>query len=176
MKAAFLGITGSGKSTLLAAISGRKYSNTGAAQIEEVIAQVPDERLDWLYNLYKPKKNVRATIDCLDLPGLSFADDHTRAAARRLLGNVRTAELLALVIRAHSGAGVKAEPLKDLSDLMTELLLADLELVEDIGEVSFHRLFADKNPFADFFIGQTLSHQPENLHFASRSGDSQAGG
>ena len=130
MKAAFLGITGSGKSTLLAAVSGRKYSNTGAAQIEEVIAQVPDERLDWLYNLYKPKKNVRATIDCLDLPGLSFADDHTRAAARRLLGNVRTVELLALVIRAHSGAGVKAEPLKDLSDLMTELLLADLELVE----------------------------------------------
>lgn len=130
MKAAFLGIIGSGKSTLLAAISGRQYFNTGAAQIEEVIAQVPDERLDWLYNLYKPKKKVRAAIDCLDLPGLSFTDDHTRAAARRLLNNIRTSELLVLVIKAFDQAGIKAEPLKDLSELMTELLLADLELVE----------------------------------------------
>jgi ribosome-binding ATPase len=130
MKTAFLGITGSGKSTLLAAVSGRKVNTTGVSQIEEVIAKVPDERLDWLFNLYKPKKNVPATIDCLDLPGLSFADDHSRASARKLLGNVRTTELLVLVIRAFDSAGMKTEPLKELSELMTEILLADLELVE----------------------------------------------
>jgi GTP-binding protein YchF len=130
MKTAFLGITSSGKSTLLAAVSGRKMGQAGAAQIEEVIAKVPDERLDWLFNLYKPKKNVHATIDCLDLPGLSFTDDHSRASARRLLNQVRTAELLVLVIRAFDSAGIKAEPLKELSELMTEILLADLELVE----------------------------------------------
>jgi len=130
MKTAFLGITGSGKSTLLAAVSGRKMSQAGVVQIEEVVAKVPDERLDWLQNLYKPKKNVPATMDCLDLPGLSFADDHTRAAARRLLGNARTTDLLVIVIRAFDNGGVKAEPLKEISDLMTEILLADLELVE----------------------------------------------
>ena len=130
MKTAFLGIISSGKSTLLAAVSGRAVSQVGAAQIEEVIAKVPDERLFWLFNLYKPKKNVPATIDCLDLPGLSFTDDHSRAAARRLLNQVRTAELLVLVIRAFDNAGIKAEPLKELSELMTEILLADLELVE----------------------------------------------
>ena len=130
MKTAFLGITGSGKSTLLAAVSGKKMGQAGAAQIEEVIAKVPDERLDWLFNLYKPKKNVPATIDCLDLPGLSFGDDHSRAAARRLLNQVRTTELLVLVIRAFDNAGIKTEPLKELPELMTEILLADLELVE----------------------------------------------
>jgi hypothetical protein len=130
MKAAFLGIIGSGKSTLLAAVSGRKLSHSGAVQIEEIVVPVPDERLDWLFNLYKLKKNVHATIDCLDLPGLSFADDHTRTAAKRLLDQVRTSELLVLVIRAFDSAGIKAEPLKELSDLMTELLLADLGLVE----------------------------------------------
>ncbi|MGA2915976.1 MAG: DUF933 domain-containing protein [Sedimentisphaerales bacterium] len=130
MKAAFLGIIGSGKSTLLAAVSGKKLSHTGAAQIEEIITPVPDERLDWLFNHYKPKKKVNAMIDCLDLPGLSFADDHTRTAAKRLLDQVRTSELLVLVIRAFDTAGMKAEPLKELSDLMTELLLADLGLVE----------------------------------------------
>ena len=130
MKAAFLGIIGSGKSTLLAAVSGRKLGHTGVSQLEEIVVPVPDERLDWLFNLYKPKKNVRATIDCLDLPGLSFADDHTRAAAKRLLDQVRTSELLVLVIRAFDTAGIKAEPLKELSELMTEMLLADLGLVE----------------------------------------------
>lgn len=130
MKVAFLGEIGSGKSTLLAAVSGRQIGHGGSVQVEEVIAQVPDERLDWLFQHCKPKKKVNATIDCLDLPGLSFADEHSRAAARRLLGNVRTAELLVLVIRAFDKAGIKAEPLKDLSELMTELLLADLELVE----------------------------------------------
>ena len=84
MKVAFLGQIGSGKSTLLAAVSGRKVHHGGSVQIEEVIASVPDERLDWLFQHYEPKKKVSAIIDCLDLPGLSFADDHSRAAARRL--------------------------------------------------------------------------------------------
>lgn len=130
MKAALLGLIGSGKSTLLAAVSGRKVNPTGAPQIEEIVVPVPDQRLDWLYNLYKLKKNVHAAIDCLDLPGLSFADDHSRSAAKRLLDQIRTSELLVLVIRAFDTAGIKAQPLKDLSDLMTELLLADLGLVE----------------------------------------------
>lgn len=130
MKVAFLGEIGSGKSTLLAAISGRRIGHAGSVQIEEVIATIPDERLDRLFNHYKPKKKANATIDCLDLPGLSFADDHSRAAAKRLLEQVRTSELLVLVIRAFDRAGIKAEPLKELSELMTELLLADLGLVE----------------------------------------------
>lgn len=130
MKTAFIGITGSGKSTLLAAVSGRKMSPAGVSQIEEVIAKVPDERLDWLRDLYKPKKNVPATIDCLDVPGLAFSDEHTRASARKLLGSVRTSDLLVLVIRAFENAGMKPEPINELSTLMTELLLADLELVE----------------------------------------------
>jgi len=46
------------------------------------------------------------------------------------LENARTTELLVLVIRAFDNAGIKAQPLKELLDLMTEILLADLELVE----------------------------------------------
>lgn len=130
MKTAFLGTIGSGKSTLLAAVSGREVHHGGTVQTEEVIATVPDERLDWLFSHFKPKKKTNATIDCLDLPGLSFGDDHSRAAARRLLAQVRIEELLVLVIRAFNQAGIEPQPVKELSDLMTELLLADLELVE----------------------------------------------
>ncbi|NLH18184.1 MAG: redox-regulated ATPase YchF, partial [Phycisphaerae bacterium] len=76
MKVAFVGLMQSGKSTLLAAVSGKPLPQTGSVNIEELIVPVPDERLDWLTKLYQPHKTVHATVDCLDLPGLSFADDH----------------------------------------------------------------------------------------------------
>ena len=134
MKVALLGLMQSGKSTILSAISGKKIPPMGSTTIEEAIVSVPDERLGWLTNYYKPKKTVYATVDCLDLPGFNFTDDHGRAAARRLINQIRTVELLVLVIRAFENPAVpayrnKVNPLGDLSELKTEMLLADLELV-----------------------------------------------
>ena len=119
----------SGKSTIIAAVSGKKIPQAGSVQIEEAIVPVPDERIEWLDDLYKPKKKVYATIDCLDLPGVSFADEHTRAGARRLINKIRTVDMLVLVLRAFGQGGIEAAK-KDLVELKTELLLADLEMVE----------------------------------------------
>lgn len=107
----------------------------GSTAIEEAIVKVPDRRLDWLTDYCKPKKTVQAAIDCLDVPGLNFSDDHGRTAARKLLNQLRTTELLVLVVRAFEDPSVPAygnstDPVRDLSELRTELLLADLELVE----------------------------------------------
>jgi GTP-binding protein YchF len=126
MKVALIGLMQSGKSTLISAISGKEVPPVGSVNIGEVIVIVPDERLDWLGELYKPKKTVHATVDCLDLPGLSFKDEHTRAAARRLFGQIRTVDMFVIVVK---GFGEKTDPAKDLSELNTEFLLADLELV-----------------------------------------------
>lgn len=124
----------SGKSTLLSAISGKDLPPPGATNIEEAIVPVPDERLDFLTHLYKPKKTVHATIDCLDVPGFNFADDHGRAAARRFIQQIRAAELLVLVVRAFENPSIPpyrggVDVKRDLEELKTELLLADLELV-----------------------------------------------
>ena len=134
MKAALLGMMQSGKSTLISAVSGRPPAPSGTQEIYEVMVPVPDERLDWLTSLYKPAKTVPAAIDCLDLPGLNFMDEHGRAAARRLFGQIRTADLFVVVLRAFENEAVPAyrsrvDPRKDLEELKTELLLADLELV-----------------------------------------------
>ena len=134
MKVALLGLLQSGKSTILASLSGKAIPAIGATAIEEAIVPVPDERLDWLTRYYKPKKTTYATIDCLDLPGFNFADEHGRAAARRLINQIRTVELLVLVVRAFENVAVPAyrnsvNPARDLAELQTELLLADLELV-----------------------------------------------
>lgn len=134
MKVALIGLLQSGKSTLLSAVSGRVMPQAGSVNIEEAIVPVPDERLSWLTGLYKPKKTTAATIDCLDLPGFNFTDEHGRAAARKLVNQIRVVDLLVLVVRAFEDSSVAAyrnrvEPKKDLEELKTELLLADLELV-----------------------------------------------
>jgi GTP-binding protein YchF len=126
LKVALTGLMQSGKSTLFSAISGKQMLPAGTTSIEQAIVASPDERIDWLTNLYKPKKTVYATIECLDVPGLSFADDHGRAAARRLIDQIRAVDMLALVI---GGYETGANPVKDLTDLRTELLLTDLALV-----------------------------------------------
>jgi len=134
LKAALLGLLQSGKSTILSAVSGKSLPAPGSVAIEEAIVPVPDERLDWLFEYYKPKKKVHATIDCLDVPGFNFADEHGRAAARRLISQIRTVDMLILVVRAFDDPAVPAyrssvNPGRDLAELRTELLLADLELV-----------------------------------------------
>ncbi len=134
MKVALVGLTQSGKSTLLAGISGKAVPPVGVVAIDEAIVPVPDERVDWLVTHYNPKKTVLATVDCLDVPGFSFLDDHGRSAAQRLVNQIRTVDMIVLVVRAFEDASVPAyrnsvDPVRDLAELRTELLLSDLELV-----------------------------------------------
>jgi len=106
MKVALLGLLQSGKSTILAGLTGKAVPVAGAATIHEAIVPVPDDRFEWLEPYCKPKKTTYATIDCLDLPGFNFGDDHGRAAARRLIGQIRTVDLLVLVVRAFENPAV----------------------------------------------------------------------
>lgn len=134
MKAALLGLLQSGRSTIFAGLSGKAIPPAGSTKIEEAVMPVPDERLDWLTEHYKPKKTTYATFDCLDLPGFNFTDEHGRAGSRRLINQIRTVDMIVPVLRAFENPAVppyrnSVNPARDLAELQTELLLADLELV-----------------------------------------------
>ncbi len=134
MKAAFIGLMQSGKSTILSAVTGKEPAPMGSADIHAEMVPVPDERMDWLTELYQPKKTVHATVDCQDLPGVSFMDEHGRTAARKLFNDVRTVDMFVIVVRGFDNPSVPAyrnsvNPSRDLEELKTEMLLADLELV-----------------------------------------------
>ncbi len=134
MKAALIGLMQSGKSTILSAVTGKEPAPMGSMDIHADMVLVPDVRLDWLTELYQPKKTVHATVDCQDVPSLSFMDEHGRAAARKLFNDVRTLDMFVIVIRAFENPSVPAyrnsvDPARDLEELKTEMLLADLELV-----------------------------------------------
>ncbi|NMC61592.1 MAG: redox-regulated ATPase YchF [SAR324 cluster bacterium] len=133
MKAAFVGFMQSGKSTILSAVSGKAAAPSGTNHIDEAVVSVPDERIDWLTSLYKPKKTIYASIDCMDLPGISLSDETGRIAARRLFTQARSADMFVLVVRAFEDPSIPAyrasvDPKRDVTELLSEFLLADLEL------------------------------------------------
>ena len=74
MKLGIVGLPGVGKTTLYNALTGSKAETGGygAANKPNIgQAKVPDERLDWLAEYYKPKKYSPASIDFVDVAGVS---------------------------------------------------------------------------------------------------------
>ena len=134
MKVALLGLLQSGKSTILAGLSGKAIGAVGSTKIEEAIVSVPDVRLDWLTEYYRPKKTTYATIDCLDLPGFNFTDEHGRAGSRRLINKIRTVDMFVLVVRAFENPAVppyrgSVNPARDLAELQTNCYLPTWSLL-----------------------------------------------
>jgi len=138
MQVALVGLSRSGKSTLFAAVA-EGHVHTGASlvhQADKAVVKVPDERLEKLSEIFKPKKTIHTTIEFIDLPGLSFLDESSRHEARRILAQARQAEMLVQVIRAfHSDTAAayrdRVAPAQDIEELKNELLLADLEMIEN---------------------------------------------
>ncbi|WP_258358927.1 redox-regulated ATPase YchF [Moorella sulfitireducens (nom. illeg.)] len=92
-------------------------------------APIPDPRLDFLASLYHPRKVTPATLEVIDVPGL------TRGSGAAFLAAVREVDALIHVVRAFRRADVlhvegNLNPVRDLETINTELLLADLQLVE----------------------------------------------
>ncbi len=135
MIAALTGLARAGTSTLFSAVSGKEPQPGRAGGVDEAVVPVPDDRFDWLVSYYRPRKVTNATINCIDLPGIDTHDEAGRSMARKILGKARNADMLVMVVRAFGDGGGTAveggpDPEKDFALLSSELMLADLELVE----------------------------------------------
>jgi hypothetical protein len=134
MKIAFVGPPMSGKSTLFRAVTGQSASQQPALGEQMAVVKVPDARLDWLNELYKPKKYTEATIDCVDVPGFSHETAQQQAEFRKTLPSIRQADALVAVVRAFDNPSVppyrnRVDAHADLEELTAELIFCDLETV-----------------------------------------------
>ena len=127
MKIGLVGYPGSGKSAVFGALTGLTVETGFGAHRENVgVVKVPDPRVDALAVLYSPKKTTYAEIMFTDLVG-----GHGEGLDRKALNAMRGVDALCQVLRAFpDAAGEPGDPLRELTGLETETLLADLEVVE----------------------------------------------
>lgn len=122
MKIGIAGFSGSGKSTVFHWLTGVAPDPARSQQGQIGKPEVPDPRLDWLSEHFKPKKTTPAKVEFLDTPGLLPTE---RKDNPRRLGIMRDAGGLLVVLNGFTGGDLADE----LRRFREELLFADLEVV-----------------------------------------------
>jgi len=132
MKLAIIGLERSGKTTVFNALTGseKEVGTYGRLEANIAMVKVPDERIDWLSALYEPKKTTHADIEFMDIPG-SIND----SSDAKIIAVAREADALVFVIRAFENENVdhplgSIEPARDLDQVKTGLLVADMAIAE----------------------------------------------
>jgi ribosome-binding ATPase len=129
MKVGLIGHRGAGKTTIFNMLTGLQAQTGGFGGKEEIhlgVIKVPDARIDKLSQIFKPKKTTYAEIRFTDFPP-SEGEENLKSN-QALVTQMREVDAITLVLRDF---GVGANPIKELHDLMTEMILADLAVVEN---------------------------------------------
>jgi ribosome-binding ATPase len=140
MQIAIVGLAGCGKTTVFNTLT-RGHAETGGyggLQLNVGVVKVPDERLDKLAAVFKPKKIIHADVTYVDLPAPP-ASTEGHVGAEELpaehLARLRDSDALIHVVRAwdsaaHPHPAGSVDPSRDLENLDLEFILADLAMVE----------------------------------------------
>jgi ribosome-binding ATPase len=137
---AIVGQTGSGKTTVFNTLT-RGHAETGGyggVTMNVGVVKVPDERLDRLAEIFKPKKIVHADVTYVDLPAPPpSTEGHvgTEELPAEHLARLRDSDALLHVVRAfedrsHPHPEGSVDPARDLERLDLEFILADLSMTD----------------------------------------------
>jgi hypothetical protein len=139
MEIGIIGLPTSGKTTVFNALTGEDRptaaASTGQLDTFNLIVEVPDERLDQLNALFRPRKTIYAKVTYVDIAGLDqeFGKEGLPGALRN---KIATMDAFIHVIRAFESDRVphpleSVDPQRDLEIMHTEMILADLITVEN---------------------------------------------
>jgi len=136
MKVGIIGLARSGKTTVFNALSGA-HAAVGAfgnRDANVAVIKVPDERVDKLAEVYKPKKKTYAEFQFLDMAPNEAAGE-TKVLDTVALTLLKNADALVQVVRAFPNEDVMhprgtVDPARDCRELEQELQITDLLVIE----------------------------------------------
>src|SRR5215813_8688537 len=132
MKTAIIGLPMTGKTSLFTILTGvHQETRIGSTAARTGIARVPDARLEALAKLFEPNKTTQATVEYVDMPSISKESLRDASA----VASLRNVDAFAHVLRLFADETIPHEkgsvdPVRDMEDLETELILSDLVVIE----------------------------------------------
>ena len=135
LRAGLIGFPSSGKTALFQLLTSAREAPRPAGRQEANVgvSRVPDERLDKLTALFKPKKHTPAIVEFADMGGTGGGK--TGAAALLDVAPFRNADALLHVVRMFRDPSIphaagSVDPARDVRTMEEEVILADLGVVE----------------------------------------------
>ena len=163
LKAGIVGLPNVGKSTLFNAITKKNIiaANYPFATIEPNVGVVvvPDERLDYLNNMYEPKSLVPTTYEFIDIAGLVEGASSGEGLGNKFLSHIRETDAIVEVVRCFVNPEIthvagSTDPIRDIEIINVELILSDLEIIINrLGKIEKKALATkDKNELAEVAV------------------------
>ena len=138
LKAGIVGLPNVGKSTLFNAITNShvEAANYPFATINPNtgVVNVPDERLDFLTDLFKPERKIPATVEFYDIAGLVRGASKGEGLGNQFLAHIRECDAIVEVVRCFENDAIihvenTVDPIRDIEIINLELVMADLDTV-----------------------------------------------